>query len=105
MHLNTDIRLVHKLHTIINHKQRITKKRVTESTIPTVHKIRFRFLRRRRDIEHLLVRVRRRGGFNTNTRREIFFEEQIRDVATGYYGGLDGGDHGVEGVDVVKTLI
>jgi hypothetical protein len=86
--------------------ENLPRKEKRASTVPTVHKLGFGCLRRRRDIEHLLLaRVRYRRRFNANARIKVLSKEEIRDVATGYYGRLDRGDHGVEGVDVVETFI
>lgn len=41
----------------------------------------------------------------TNARRKVLSEEEIRDVAAGYYGRLESRDYGIEGVDVVEAFI
>ena len=49
--------------------------------------------------------MRFRAGFDANARGKVFSKEEIRDVATGYYGRLESRDYGVESVDVVEALI
>jgi hypothetical protein len=49
--------------------------------------------------------VRFRGGFNADSRGKVFSKEEIRNITAGHYGRFDGGDHGVEGVDIVETFI
>ena len=44
-------------------------------------------------------------GFDANARGEVLSEEEICDVTAGHYGRLEGGDYGVEGVDVVEAFI
>ena len=81
------------------------RRRETESAVPAVDELRCGCLRQRWDIEHFLVRIWLRGRFNANSRGKVFSKEEICDVTTGYYGRFDGRNHGVEGVDVVKTFI
>jgi len=46
-----------------------------------------------------------RDGFDANTRGKVFSKEEIRDVATGYYGRLESGNYGVKCIDVVEAFI
>jgi hypothetical protein len=85
--------------------QQTNKKRETRLTVPTVHELRSGCLRWRRDIKHFLVWIGLRGRFNADARREVFSKKEICDVTTGYYRGLEGGDYGVEGVDVVEASV